>query len=129
MNRPLLLSALVLTLTAAACAGEVGGVPPDPGGDGGTGNDWGSNTEVAAIFESYCASCHGSAWSSCWTAHDSASLLAGMIQSGAMPRNGPMAPADEATALSWLQGGAPCSGTEPDGGGGGPVPLGAGGPL
>jgi hypothetical protein len=125
MNRSLLLSALLFAVTSSACAGEAGSGTPDPGGDDG----WGSNTDVAAIFESDCASCHGSAWSSCWSDHDSASTLASVIQSGAMPRNGPMAPSDKAIVLSWLQRGAPCVGPEPDGGGsgggGGPPPLGA----
>jgi hypothetical protein len=120
MHRPLLLTALLFALTSSACG------TPDPG-DG-----WGSHADVGAILQNDCSSCHSSTWSSCWTAHDDASVLVGVIQSGAMPRNGPMAPADKETVLSWLQGGAPCVGAEPDGGGGGgggPVPFGSGGAL
>lgn len=123
MKRPLLVSALLFALTSSACAGEAGGGSPDPGGDGGTGDGWGSHADVAEIFATYCTPCHGSAWSSCWGDHESAGALTSVIQSGAMPRNGPMAPADKAAVLSWLQDGAPCVGSEPDGGGGGGGPL------
>jgi hypothetical protein len=111
MNRSPLLFALLLALTSSACSGEAGGGTPDA--DGGDGDGW---AEVGPLFDEYCSTCHGSAWSSCWDAHDGAGELADMIQSGAMPRSGPMAPADKAAVLSWLQGGAPCAEPEPDGG-------------
>jgi hypothetical protein len=115
MNRPLLLSALLFALTSAACGS------PDPGGDA-----WGGRTDVEAIFENDCGSCHASTWSSCWTSHDSATTLTEVIQSGAMPLSGPMAPADKAAVLSWLQGGAACVGTDPNGDVGGPPVSGSG---
>jgi hypothetical protein len=117
MNRSLLLlSALLLTLASVACSGS------DAGGDG-----WGTRTDVEAIFQKDCGSCHGSAWTSCWGNHDAASTLTQAIQSGAMPQSGPMAPEDKATVLEWLQAGAPCAGSDP--GGGGQVPVAGSGAL
>jgi hypothetical protein len=122
MNRWSIFSALFFVLLLSACAVRTG----DPGGGGGSGegggggggqNDgWGSRTDIEAIFQNDCSSCHGSAWSSCWDVHGSASTLQDAIASGAMPRGQTMAPSDRTAVLAWLQAGAACVGPEPDGG-------------
>ncbi len=112
MTRALLRPDALLAVLSSACVAQ----PESPGDVGAGGGDWGSRTDIEAIFQNDCSQCHGTAWSSCWTVHEGADELQGAIESGAMPRGNAMAAADKAAVLAWLAAGATCTGSEPDGG-------------
>jgi hypothetical protein len=86
---------------------------------------WTGRTNIEAVFAASCSGCHATQWSTCWDVQESAASVQGAITSGAMPRGGALSPSDKDTVLSWLQQGAPCSGTNPAGADAGP---GLGGP-
>jgi hypothetical protein len=118
---------------ASTEGGDTGGAttggPNTGGGDAGDGGPWGTRSDIEAIFTKDCSQCHADTWSSCWNVHASASAIDSAITYGDMPRGMPMAPADKAAVLAWLQQGAPCFGPEPDAGTtgtGGPPPIGEG---
>ncbi|HEY1690911.1 MAG TPA: hypothetical protein VGG39_02040 [Polyangiaceae bacterium] len=125
----MLLAAAVAGLAMIGCSGGAGN------GNGGTGNvggdDWSGHTNVEAIFEASCASCHGSQWSSCWQVNACAPAVESEVSSGAMPLNGALSTPDRTTLTSWLAAGAPCAGAKPadvegcGGGGGTPIAAGA----
>ncbi|MGO9836728.1 MAG: hypothetical protein ACLP1X_21235 [Polyangiaceae bacterium] len=90
---------------------------------------WTGRTNIEAVFAASCSGCHATQWSTCWDVQESATSVQGAITSGAMPRGGALSPSDKNTVLSWLQEGAPCSGTNPAGpdagaGQGGPPVMG-----
>jgi hypothetical protein len=105
-------------------SGDGGGGTVEPPGDG-----WSGQTNIEAIFEANCSSCHAQQWSSCWNVQACAASVQGAVSSGAMPRNGKLSSSDRSTLLAWFGDGAPCSGTMPTGtmgcggigGGGAPV--------
>jgi hypothetical protein len=89
-------------------------VTPPPSDDG-----WTGQTNIEAIFEASCSGCHGTQWSTCWNVQESVASVDDMVSSGAMPQSGSLSPSDRSTLVAWLGRGAPCTGTRPDGGGGG----------
>ncbi|HEY6460882.1 MAG TPA: hypothetical protein VIY73_12050 [Polyangiaceae bacterium] len=129
LRRTVLLAAAVSALGVTGCSGGAGN------GNGGTGNgggdDWDGHTNVEAIFEASCSSCHGSQWSSCWQVNACAPAVESEVSSGAMPLGGGLSTPDRTTLTSWLAAGAPSGGAKPadvggcGGGGGTPIAAGA----
>ncbi len=76
---------------------------------------WTGHARIAEVLEMYCSGCHGAAWSSCWDVQASKLPVTWMVSSGAMPRVGTLRADDKAALLDWLEAGAPCSGTGPEG--------------
>ncbi len=96
MTRALLLPFAVVAVICSACVAQ----PSSTGDTGAGGGDWGSRTDIEAIFQNDCSQCHDTAWSSFWTVHEGAGAVQGAIQSGAMPRGNAMAAADKAAVCS-----------------------------
>jgi hypothetical protein len=96
--------------------GADGGNDADDEGGDDAGDGWNHYTNIEAIFEANCASCHGSQFSSCWTVQANATPIQGAVSSGAMPRGGKLSPSDLAALLAWLDAGAPCSGPRQEAG-------------
>jgi hypothetical protein len=124
-NRLLVAPALLLLASLLGCSGGSGGSNTVNESDDG----WTGRTNIEATFASYCSGCHGTTWSSCWTVQANAGSVQSEVSSGDMPRGSTMAPSDKTALLEWLQQGAPCSGTEPNGQDSGVVVVGGGAPI